>query len=207
MDILRVSLATACLAVGLASFLFTGASCAPTCDAHGDCTACLEGGCTWCGEGRCGDYDIACEKPDLSGDAYYCKYAGEECHGPQPSGSCDVANGFLFACNGSCYWNESTAIRDCEGGANCARMGGGSGSGGPSGGATAGGATTGGGSCAPTGAPCASSGECCNFQAGTGYCVDIAGEVACSDSCTTGADCESGCCLPLNGGGMVCGPC
>jgi len=54
--------------------------------------------------------------------------------------------------------------------------------------------------CADAGEVCTVNGDCCNFQAGNGFCVDS----RCHDSCTTNSECNSNCCVPLVGGGSVC---
>ena len=59
-----------------------------------------------------------------------------------------------------------------------------------------GGSTT----CSAVDEPCSVQVDCCNFLAGTGFCV----EQACADTCFVDADCLSGCCAPVDNGSRVC---
>ncbi len=63
-----------------------------------------------------------------------------------------------------------------------------------------------GGACVATGDACTYEQDCCNYLSGTGFCVDFGSGGACADSCTSDADCESGCCAATQGGGSVCSP-
>ncbi|MCA2979286.1 MAG: hypothetical protein INH41_07095 [Myxococcaceae bacterium] len=54
--------------------------------------------------------------------------------------------------------------------------------------------------CRAVNAPCTRNGDCCNFVAGDGYCVDG----SCADTCSRNSQCVSGCCAPLVGGGSTC---
>lgn len=63
-----------------------------------------------------------------------------------------------------------------------------------------------GGACVPTGDPCAINGDCCGFEDETTLCTSFEGPTACADICVFDDDCVSGCCVPLEGGGSVCGP-
>ncbi|MET0286817.1 MAG: hypothetical protein ABW352_20210 [Polyangiales bacterium] len=59
--------------------------------------------------------------------------------------------------------------------------------------------------CAQAGASCAGNDDCCGFGDSEAFCVtEPAGGAICRASCSTGADCQSGCCAPLSGGGMAC---
>jgi hypothetical protein len=54
--------------------------------------------------------------------------------------------------------------------------------------------------CMDAGDVCGDDIDCCNYLAGSGYCVDG----VCADSCVTGANCVSGCCAPTTMGNLVC---
>lgn len=56
--------------------------------------------------------------------------------------------------------------------------------------------------CLPLGATCKTPPECCGFAAGTTKCVNS----TCAATCTSGAQCQTGCCAPLVSGGSACGP-
>jgi hypothetical protein len=59
--------------------------------------------------------------------------------------------------------------------------------------------------CAQAGASCSGNSDCCGFADKQAFCVnEPAGGSICRASCSTGADCQSGCCAPLDGGGMAC---
>lgn len=54
--------------------------------------------------------------------------------------------------------------------------------------------------------PCEVNNDCCSYLTGEGYCISDTG--ACQPVCTTGDDCDSGCCLPIDAetGESVCAP-
>lgn len=54
--------------------------------------------------------------------------------------------------------------------------------------------------CAPANGSCERNGDCCNFLAGNGWCV----EGMCADTCTAHSQCVSGCCASLTSGDRVC---
>ncbi|MFO0598698.1 MAG: hypothetical protein U0228_25555 [Myxococcaceae bacterium] len=54
--------------------------------------------------------------------------------------------------------------------------------------------------CAGVNSFCSVNGDCCNWQAGTGFCVDH----HCADSCSRNSDCVSGCCASTLQGSLVC---
>ncbi len=61
--------------------------------------------------------------------------------------------------------------------------------------------------CVPTGDVCQLNGDCCGFDSGSSLCTSFDGQfVACADVCIFDSDCASDCCVPLDGGGRVCGP-
>ena len=61
--------------------------------------------------------------------------------------------------------------------------------------------------CMAAGDACQINGDCCGFANGTSTCTWFEdGLMVCADYCVVGADCSSGCCVPLEGGGGVCGP-
>jgi hypothetical protein len=61
--------------------------------------------------------------------------------------------------------------------------------------------------CMPAGDACQTNGDCCGFSNGTSTCTWFEdGLMVCADYCVLGADCSSGCCVPLEDGGGVCGP-
>ena len=63
-------------------------------------------------------------------------------------------------------------------------------------------------SCTSVGGACSVNGDCCNWQAGQGFCVNRSTGTLCVDSCTGNSQCNSNCCAPLNGtgAGSVCSP-
>ena len=63
-----------------------------------------------------------------------------------------------------------------------------------------------GGSCVPKLETCSQNGDCCGFANGNNYCVDTGSSAICAIACTSGSECESGCCAALQGGGSVCAP-
>ena len=64
----------------------------------------------------------------------------------------------------------------------------------------------GGGGCTPTDTACDSSAECCDFQNGNGWCADTGDGFGymCSVECSSGSDCQSGCCVLLENNASVC---
>ncbi len=59
--------------------------------------------------------------------------------------------------------------------------------------------------CAQSGASCSASTDCCGHAQDLAVCVsEPAGGAICRSTCTQGSDCASGCCAPLQGGGMAC---
>lgn len=63
------------------------------------------------------------------------------------------------------------------------------------------------GSCRAPGAVCSANGDCCGYPA-SAVCVDLQSGPTCAATCSSTADCQGNqCCLPLAGGGGVCGPC
>lgn len=96
-------------------------------------------------------------------------------------------------------------------GSGGAPPGGGPGSGGlpPVTGGAPGSGGSGGGSCVGDLEPCTVNGDCCGFASGLNYCVDTGDATLgtlCLFSCTSGAECASGCCAPLQepAGASVC---
>lgn len=72
---------------------------------------------------------------------------------------------------------------------------------GPEGGGTEeGGGGEGGGACADAPEPCGEAVGCCEGS----LCVMTGDEVACRASCADDAECETGCCAVLIGGGSAC---
>jgi hypothetical protein len=63
-----------------------------------------------------------------------------------------------------------------------------------------------GGSCVPKLETCTQNGDCCGYSSGSNYCVDTGTSAICAIACTSGSQCESGCCAKLQGGGSVCAP-
>lgn len=60
--------------------------------------------------------------------------------------------------------------------------------------------------CAQAGDPCSINGDCCGFAESTTLCTSFEGSPAvCADVCFFDSDCVSGCCVPLDQGGSVCG--
>jgi len=63
-----------------------------------------------------------------------------------------------------------------------------------------------GGECKDAGSICESNGDCCDYYAGTAYCVTFGREddALCADTCFDGSDCFSGCCVEIDNGESVC---
>jgi hypothetical protein len=59
--------------------------------------------------------------------------------------------------------------------------------------------------CTAAGGSCGATKDCCGHAQDQAVCVtESAGGAICRATCTTGTDCQSGCCAPLAGGGNAC---
>lgn len=104
---------------------------------------------------------------------------------------------------------DGTAFSNCAciGSGDLPGSGGSPGGGGsPGSGASSGSGGSGGNVCTETSSECTTNGECCNYQAGHGFCVSYATSTVCADSCVQDSDCKSGCCAELDNGKKACGP-
>jgi hypothetical protein len=156
---------------------------------------------------------------DTSDDGPACSMDSPEGNSCQEGTDCSVAclcaNGSVTSgrcVNGACADPDQTCSDACDefdkgdySGGYCAVEAGGSTDDGGS--ADDGNAADDGGVCVPAGDDCEANGDCCGFDGGSSLCTNFeAGYRVCADVCFFDADCVSGCCVPLQEGGSVCGP-
>ncbi len=137
---------------------------------------------------------------------------------------CDAGCGDVMVCQSFCSDCEFRCMVPCVDSSDCEAVGAGSceestyGSNrcsgaptkcpGTSSSTTGGGTTGSGGSCSAQGDGCEVNGDCCDFSSGNALCVDYgAGYGAlCGGTCSSGSDCNSGCCASTQEGNYVCAP-